>query len=589
MPRRTLVVLLLLLIVSRGALVLSLADVFFYGEELAKGAAAKAMLDGIPLEHWKLSYVYHEGGGFVVTHLNVLAFLLVGENVLAHKLVALVITALTLAAGFRFVHAAFGLRAATVFGVLFVLAPAAFVRFSLLSVGGHFEALLFVVLVAHLTLRIADAEPPRARDFVWLGLAAGFGLYFSWQTAPAIAASAAYLVLFARRTLVPRNAGIAALAFLAGASPWIYTIANVGMDAFRIRGHDLVAIHWTSARDAFTGLFEPFASQSDVFDWIMLAVYPLVIVLGFALPGGPLAVARWRRHALLPAFVLVFFFAGYVTSGVAFDVGGSWTFFWRLSTPWFFADVLFAAAAARLLTQPSRRWRAFASVAIAVLVVAGIDDWAALLRTGAPAALGANARQLVSFKGYDYIEYFDKLKTHLDGDERARIAVLLHFADDPEYLLPSIEHSLFDRSQLPIDEVLAIARASYGERWLESLKGLGPYFAPGARYDVTSAFARLAAAPEEAHAVLAEAIGRTGRGLRPTPELIDREIAGEDVPEHLRVSFWRGTGWRLFQFYRLRPERALERIERAEEPARSALRAGFDAAQRVRWLSPAAG
>src|SRR5262249_33542287 len=155
--------------------------------------------------------------------------------------------------------------------------------------------------------------------------------------------------------------------------------------------------------------------------------------------------------------------------------------------------------------------RALAGTAIAAFIVAGIIDFASLLRTGGATALSANVQQLVTLKGYDYVGYFDKLKTHLEGDEMARIAVLLRFEDDPAYLLPSIEHSLFDRSPQSIDEVLAIARASYGEQWPESLKGLGPYFAPGAKYDVAEAFKRLAAAPEEAHAGLAEAIGRTGR------------------------------------------------------------------------------
>ncbi len=581
MPRRRLALLLLLLVVTRAALVLSLADVFFYGEELAKGAAAKAMLDGIPLEHWKLNYVYHEGGGFVVTHLKALAFLLVGENVLAHKLVAVAITSLILAAGFRFVLAAFGLRAATVFGVLFVFAPAAFVRFSLLNLGTHFEALLFLTLIAHFTLRIAESELARGRHFLGLGFTAGFGLYFSLQTAPAIAASVSYLLLFARSRLAWRRVGLAALAFLGGISPLLYMVAKAGADALRVRGQQVGAAQGTHALAALAGLFEPLASQGDIFDWIAVVAYPLVIVLGLV---GSAAADPQRRRALLPVFVLVFFLAAYAASGFATASHGLWTFFWRLSTPWFFGNMLFAAATANLLARRSHLRRALAVVAISALVVAGIEDVAVLLRTGT-ATLAVNARQLVTLKGYDYILYFDKLKTHLEGDEQARISVLLRFEDDPAYLLPSIEHSLFDRSPRSIDEVLAIARASYGPQWLEGLKGLGPYFAPGAVFDVRGAFRRLAEVPEEAQTALGEAIGRTGRSLRPTSDNIEREIAGEDVPEPLRPSFWRGTGWRLYQINCLQPQGALARIERAAEPARAALRAGFEAAERARSLS----
>ena len=68
------------MLVVKIVLVLSLADVFFYCEELEKGTAAKAMIDGLPVPHHQLAYHYYEGGGFVISHLKAAAFLLVGEN-----------------------------------------------------------------------------------------------------------------------------------------------------------------------------------------------------------------------------------------------------------------------------------------------------------------------------------------------------------------------------------------------------------------------------------------------------------------------------------------------------------------------------
>lgn len=49
-----LVLLLVLLVVARGALVVSLADVFFCEEEGAKGEAAKALIDGLGIPRWQL-------------------------------------------------------------------------------------------------------------------------------------------------------------------------------------------------------------------------------------------------------------------------------------------------------------------------------------------------------------------------------------------------------------------------------------------------------------------------------------------------------------------------------------------------------
>ena len=68
-----------LLLLARGVLVLSLGDAFFYGEELEKATAAKAMLDGLDLDHHHLAYHYYEGGGFVISHLKALAFFVFGE------------------------------------------------------------------------------------------------------------------------------------------------------------------------------------------------------------------------------------------------------------------------------------------------------------------------------------------------------------------------------------------------------------------------------------------------------------------------------------------------------------------------------
>ena len=50
----------------RAWLALSCADVYFYGEELAKGTCAKVILEGPAVPYWKAVYGYHEGGGFVV-------------------------------------------------------------------------------------------------------------------------------------------------------------------------------------------------------------------------------------------------------------------------------------------------------------------------------------------------------------------------------------------------------------------------------------------------------------------------------------------------------------------------------------------
>ena len=170
MSRRTLLLLLLLLLVARGVLVLSIADVFFYGEELAKGTAAKALGDGLGVPAWKLVYVHHEGGGFLVTCLKTLLFDVLGPCVLAHKLLALATTAILLAVGYWMTCEHFGRVAGALFGLLFVLCPEAFMRFSLLSLGTHFEGLIGIALVLHYGARILFRETPARSDWAFLGV-----------------------------------------------------------------------------------------------------------------------------------------------------------------------------------------------------------------------------------------------------------------------------------------------------------------------------------------------------------------------------------------------------------------------------------
>jgi hypothetical protein len=85
----------------RCALLFSLCDVFGYGEEMEKACAGKALRDGIALPRHELAYHAYEGGGFVVSHLDALAFALVGESVLAIKLVALVFVAGIVVVGWK--------------------------------------------------------------------------------------------------------------------------------------------------------------------------------------------------------------------------------------------------------------------------------------------------------------------------------------------------------------------------------------------------------------------------------------------------------------------------------------------------------
>ena len=77
-------------------------------------------------------------------------------------------------------------------GALLVLGPAHFQQESLLHVGIHFESLLWMAIIFDLGLRVAGTpagSPPDRRVLIGLGLASGFGTYFSYQVPFAVLAT----------------------------------------------------------------------------------------------------------------------------------------------------------------------------------------------------------------------------------------------------------------------------------------------------------------------------------------------------------------------------------------------------------------
>lgn len=565
MSGRRLALLLALLVLTRGVLLACAADVFFFGEELGKGVAAKAMLDGLPVEHWRLIYVWHEGGGFVMSHLKALAFLAVGESILAHKLVALAFTALLLVTGVSLAREVFGGRAALLFGVLIVFCPESYLRFSLMNLGTHFEATLFVALVLRQTFRILRAQPGTTRDWAILGLASGFGLYFSLQTAPAIACASVYLLFGLRARILGRGLAAGIVGAIVGALPLLSMLSKVGLDAVRVRGQDALGGATTSLSGAVGDLFEPLRRNGTELDWIVVVLVPLCAVAGLVVHRERAFTRAWLGIAGYCALFVALYFG----SGLAVGMGGHWGIYLRLAPLWFFATLLAAAGIDRWLAS----WPRLAGSAIGLLLIAGFDDLRTLARTGIPSRPIENLHVLATTKGVDYVEYFDKFVTHLDADRGSRVRTLLHLRDESDLLPASIAHSVFEKSDEPLADVLATLRASAGERFEESLLGLGAYLHPGDGYDFDAAYARVESAPKELRPLLAEAIGRAGLGPRFRRDRLAEQVA-HAVPERWRSAWLRGTGWRVCMAYKLDPAGAEAFLEACAPLDQPALRAG---------------
>jgi len=548
-----------LLVLTRAALVLSCADVFFYGEELGKGTAAKALLDHLPADYIAKNYGAHEGGGFVVSHLKAFFFLLVGENLLAHKLAALLVTALILCAGWRLCRAHLGERAAFAFGCLFVFCPAAQLRFSLLGLGTHFEALLFIALVLHYALVIAASATARTRDLLTLGAAAGFGLYFSLQTAPASACAAVWILWSRRGRPGLRELAFATLGLLAGALPLFWSLAQIGLAA--LRPAPQTAAPRASFAQALSG-FTSALTAGDSFDW--LYVFAFLVAL-------PLALAR-SRPARLVASWLALYLVLYFGSGMA-TANSNWFFFLRLVPLWFGGLLLCAAAFDSL----AGRARQIGQFALALLVLGGVLDLGTLLGDARPLALAENARLLVRTQGYDFREYLERFLGHLPAGDEARVAVVKHFDADARLLAPELASALYGASQRGLPALIESWKSAWGNNWELGLPGLGLAVDPSFGHQLEQAFARIEAQPAEQREALAEALGRVALGLKYDEQKL-RAAAAFPAPADLRAGFLRGGGWRLYELHRLRPDLARAFLESLPDDERVEFERGWLAA-----------
>lgn len=577
--RRTLLVFVALLVCLRGFLVASAADVFGYGEEFAKGGAAKAILDGLPVPYHQLNYAYHEGGGFLVSHLEALGFLLLGPCVLVVKLVAIGFAVATLLAGAWMLTEHVSTRAAYVFAALLALAPQSFQQVSLLALGTHVEASLFILLAFHFTARSVRKEAPSRSAPFWLGLVGGFGCYVGLQM-PAVlfVCGLAILACLRGRALVPVVArGVPG--FVIGAIPLWWMIAKLGPTGVLIHraAHAPERPGWIGS---FVHLLGPIVRSSDPLTWLQACAYALVIVWGLVL-------RRTRLQWMLSGYVLVFV-VGWCTSGLAVPYDGTFFYVLRLVPPWIAVTCLAASACDTLWSAGGHR-RVVAIVTLAIGLVAGAKGTIALAREARPSAPRENLSMLLRTPGYSYQEYFLQVEWHFDGTATDKARVFLHSKDDPKLLVPDLSNALYSMHSAyaseamkhrTLEDVLPELDQVFGPNRDLALLGLGMLVHGNWSFDFPAAYARIERLPEELREPLAESLGRAGVGPAFRADRLHRHLAIVP-PERWHDAWWRGIGWRFHRTFRFRPDRALAALAALEDRDRIPATIGYEAAVRV--------
>lgn len=583
------VALLVLAALLRLALVASLGDVFFTGEELAKGAAARGLASGAAIAYPDLVYHAYEGGGFVISHLDRLAFALFGPSLLALKLVAIAWHLATLAAGAWLAARAFGRTAGHVFLLLGAFAPLAMQLLSPLALGIHLEACLFLAPILGLTLAILDRRDGPARRWFLLGLWSGLGLYFSYQNALAIG-FAGLVLLVARPRESFSTRGLAGIAGgLLGLAPLGRMALHHGAKVLDVHGAGLFETGDLSRIGAFV------ASMLEGRTPFELAAYGLRAA-AFALAAGWL-VARApdaeRRAARLLLGYLAFFLAVYATSGFAVAALLHHFYFMRLAPVWFLGAVLIAGAAGLAWDgrERSRAPAALAAGAVVALTACGAWDVVRGLGPRPPSAWVADLEGLAARPGWLHRGYTQLVAERLEGSTEERVRRLLELAPASDRSLAfAIGWQVIAPACQDLPSAIAVAERASPERALDLVRGLGPLWhrlhgsrvpdaastgLDGERLEALQfAFGYysglegsnpdlLAAAVEAARAAAAPRPVLEGLGWRVTESTgAGRTPDGEFVPP-----------------FGADPAGARAWIERYESPLREALATGFDAAQ----------
>lgn len=275
----------------------------FDREELYTPTAGEAIRLGLDLPPDVYRFMPYGAGSQVLSVLSIPVVSTLGSNILAFKVIPLLVTVLGGLFWFLTVRRWLGLGPAWIFGALYIFAPSVLVRIGLVAKGDHAEAMAWIGLVLFLATGAAQAVSGLARSLWALaaGIAAGFGVFLTYSTVPVlIGVGAAALI---RTRLRPLDGWLTfVLGGIIGLIPWLLTVVSTGGEALRVYGQPLASVSfgeqvWDRVQVLFnTGLFAGYDLPGGVMRSAAAVVWLLAVVMGW------FRCLRFARH---PAALLL--------------------------------------------------------------------------------------------------------------------------------------------------------------------------------------------------------------------------------------------------------------------------------------------
>ncbi len=164
----------------------------------------------------------YAGGSFVISFIIALIFKVLGTNLLALKLAALLVSAGTLLCWETVILKGLGRKQTILFSLFFIFASPNFFDYTLTPLGDHTESMFFTVFTILLLMGIMTAPKPKKRDFILLGFTVGFATWFAYIYALTIMAATLWVWVSKKTELFARNIYWLIPSIFVGFMPWVF-------------------------------------------------------------------------------------------------------------------------------------------------------------------------------------------------------------------------------------------------------------------------------------------------------------------------------------------------------------------------------
>src|SRR2546427_8754427 len=195
-------------------------------DELYIGTIAQELVTGLTMPFAEYRATNYMLGTLVMGGLASGFFLLFGPAVFALKLASLSVFTLALVLWYWPLQRYAGERVAMYFALLFCCSPPLLTAYSVATLGGHAESILFSALTVFLLFRMLSDERGSLAFPAFLGLTAGVGLWFDYIYGLTLLALLAVWLWQDTGMHWRTRFGCFTLGFVVGFSPWILVITQ---------------------------------------------------------------------------------------------------------------------------------------------------------------------------------------------------------------------------------------------------------------------------------------------------------------------------------------------------------------------------